>query len=472
MDAIKMIINGERGGSDLPTIDVINPATSELLATVPKGGATEAVQAVDAASRALAEWSARSAHERSAFLMKWHALIEEHEDSLAKTMTLEQGKPFAEALGEMRYANGFISWYAEEGKRVYGEMIPASQSTKRLFVHKQPIGVVAVITPWNFPAAMITRKVGPALATGCTVVIKPASQTPLTAIRLVELALEAGIPAGVIHVVTGSAREISEAWQADERVRKLTFTGSTEVGKLLMKGAADTMKKISLELGGHAPAIVMADADLDKAVEGVLAAKFRNAGQTCVCANRIYVHTSIAEEFTKRIGEKTQALTVGNGLDEHVKIGPLIDEEAIAKVERHVEDAKEKGATVVTGGERIKGLYYAPTVLAAVTDEMICMKEETFGPVLPITLFDTTEEVIQRANDSIYGLAAYVFTENITQGIRLCEALEYGIVGLNDGLPSAPQAPFGGFKQSGLGREGGHQGIDEYLEVKYISLGL
>ncbi|MDV6377184.1 NAD-dependent succinate-semialdehyde dehydrogenase [Sporosarcina sp. GW1-11] len=472
MDAIQMMINGKWTGSNLPTIEVVNPATSKKIASVPKGGADEAMQAVDAASQALVEWSARSAHERSALLMKWHALIEQHEDSLAKTMTMEQGKPLAEALGEMRYANGFISWYAEEGKRIYGETIPASQSSKRLFVHKQPVGVVAAITPWNFPAAMITRKVGPALAAGCTVVMKPASQTPLTAIRLVELAKEAGIPDGVINVVTGSASEISAAWQADERVRKLTFTGSTEVGKKLMKGAADTMKKVSLELGGHAPAIVMADADLDKAVKGVIAAKFRNAGQTCVCANRIYVHTSIAEEFTKRISDQTKALKVGNGLEEGVMIGPLIDNSAVEKVEEHVSDAVAKGAIVVTGGKRIEGLFYAPTVLKDVTDDMLCMKDETFGPVLPITLFETTEEVIQRANDSIYGLAAYVFTENITQGIRVCEALEYGIVGLNDGLPSAPQAPFGGFKQSGLGREGGHQGIDEYLEVKYISLGL
>ncbi|PIC64615.1 succinate-semialdehyde dehydrogenase (NADP(+)) [Sporosarcina sp. P13] len=472
MDIVHMMIEGKWIGSDLPTIDVVNPATGKIIATVPKGGADEAAQAVDAASQALAEWSARSAYERSALLMKWHALIEQHEDSLAKTMTTEQGKPLAEALGEIRYANGFISWYAEEGKRIYGETIPASQSSKRLFVHKQPVGVVAAITPWNFPAAMITRKVGPALAAGCTVVMKPASQTPLTAIRLVELAKEAGIPDGVMNVVTGSASEISAAWQSDERVRKLTFTGSTEVGKELMKGAADTMKKISLELGGHAPAIVMADADLDKAVEGIIAAKFRNAGQTCVCANRIYVHSSIAEEFTQRISEQTKALKVGNGLEEGVKIGPLIDDSAVKKVEEHVADAVAKGATAVTGGERIEGLIYAPTVLKGVTDDMLCMKDETFGPVLPITLFETTEEVIQRANDSIYGLAAYVFTENITQGIRVCEALEYGIVGLNDGLPSTPQAPFGGLKQSGLGREGGHQGMDEYLEVKYISLGL
>ncbi|WP_153721294.1 NAD-dependent succinate-semialdehyde dehydrogenase [Sporosarcina cascadiensis] len=473
MEAMELLINGKRTGADLPIMDVVNPATGEKIATVPKGGASEATQAVDAAYHALKEWSALSAYERSAYLMKWSALIEEQEDSLAKTMTMEQGKPLSEALGEIRYANGFITWYAEEGKRIYGETIPSAVASKRLFVHKQPVGVVAAITPWNFPAAMITRKAGPALAAGCTVVLKPASQTPLTAIRLVELAQQAGIPDGVINVVTGSAGEIAEAWQQDERVRKLTFTGSTEVGKLLMKGAADTMKKISLELGGHAPAIVMADSDLNKAVDGVIGAKFRNAGQTCVCANRIYVHSSVAEEFTKRILKKTNELKVGNGLEENVEIGPLIDKSAVEKVREHVKDAKSKGANVETiGGELKNGLFYPPTVLANVTDDMLCMKEETFGPVLPIATFETEEEVIQRANDSNYGLAAYVFTENISAGIRICEALEYGIVGLNDGLPSAPQAPFGGFKQSGLGREGGHQGMDEYLEVKYISLGL
>ncbi|PIC70744.1 succinate-semialdehyde dehydrogenase (NADP(+)) [Sporosarcina sp. P16b] len=472
METTEMIINGKRLGSDLPQIEVVNPSTGKTIGAVPKGGKAEAMQAVDAASAAFSDWAALSAYERSAYLMKWHALIEKHEQSVAEIMTTEQGKPLAEALGEMRYSNGYISWYAEEGKRIYGETIPATQSNKRLFVQKQPVGVIASITPWNFPAAMIARKVGPALAAGCTVVMKPASQTPLTAIRLIELAQEAGIPDGVLNIVTGSASEIAEAWQEDGRVRKLTFTGSTEIGKTLMKGAADTMKKISLELGGQAPAIIMADADLDKAVDGVMAAKFRNAGQTCVCANRIYVHSSIAEKFTKRIAEETDKLKVGDGKEEGVVIGPLIDQDAIDKVDEHVQDAKSKGATVVTGGEHIKGLFYQPTVLKDVTDDMLCMEEETFGPVLPIATFETQEEVIERANDTVFGLAAYVFTENITQGIQMCEALEYGIVGLNDGLPSAPQAPFGGFKQSGLGREGGHQGMDEYLEVKYISLGL
>ena len=467
-----MIINGEKIGDGLPTIKVENPATGEVIATVPKGDGKEAAMAIDAAYEAFPEWSARSAYERSALLQTWHELIKEQAEDLAETMTQEQGKPLAEATGEIAYANGFISWYAEEGKRIYGESIPATGQNKRLFVHKQPVGVTAIITPWNFPAAMITRKVGPALAAGCTVMIKPANLTPITAIKLVQLAEQAGIPKGVINVVTGDSKAIGETWLADTRVRKLTFTGSTEVGKTLMKGAADTVKKISLELGGHAPAIVLEDCDLDKAAEGVLAAKFRNAGQTCVCVNRVYVHESIADAFTKKLVEKASALKVGNGLEDGIDIGPLIDEAAIEKVQRHVDDAIEKGAQVELGGHSKGGLFYEPTILTGVTDDMICMTDETFGPVTPITTFKTEEEAVSRANDSIYGLAAYVFTENMTKGIRISEQLEYGIVGLNDGVPSTPQAPFGGFKQSGLGREGGHQGMDEYLEVKYISVGL
>lgn len=369
------------------------------------------------------------------------------------------------------YANGFLSWYAEEGKRIYGETIPATQRNKRLFVSKQPVGVVAVITPWNFPAAMITRKVAPALAAGCTVVIKPAELTPLTALKLAELSEKAGIPKGVINVVTGEAKEIGEAWIEDERVRKLTFTGSTAVGKLLMKGSADTVKKLSLELGGHAPVIVLEDTDLDKAVDGVISSKFRNAGQTCVCSNRVYVHESIYQQFIDRLVPKVKELKVGNGLEEGTDIGPLINERAVEKVQAHINDAIKLGAKLEVGGTS-KDLFVEPTVLSNINDNMLCMQEETFGPVMPISAFKTIEEAIQRANDSIYGLAAYVFTENISNGIRVVEALEYGIVGLNDGLPSTPQAPFGGFKQSGLGREGGHFGIEEFLEIKYISLGL
>jgi succinate-semialdehyde dehydrogenase / glutarate-semialdehyde dehydrogenase len=472
MKTYQMIINGENIGENLPVVEVNNPATGEVIATVPKGGAEEAASAVDAAYEAFKEWSKLSAYERSEIIRDWHDLIKDNTEDLARTMTEEQGKPLTEARGEINYANGFISWYAEEGKRIYGESIPATVQNKRLFVHKQPVGVTAVITPWNFPAAMITRKVGPALAAGCTVVIKPANLTPITAIKLVQLAEQAGIPKGVLNVVTGDSKVIGETWLADTRVRKLTFTGSTEVGKQLMKGAAETVKKISLELGGHAPAIVLEDSDLDKAAAGVLAAKFRNAGQTCVCVNRVYVHESIADAFTKKLVEKASALKVGNGLENGTDIGPLIDEAAIEKVQQHVDDAKEKGAAVELGGNAKDGLFFEPTILTGVTDDMICMTDETFGPVTPITTFKTEDEAINRANDSIYGLAAYVFTENITKGIHISEQLEYGIVGLNDGIPSTPQAPFGGFKQSGLGREGGHQGMDEYLEVKYISVGL
>lgn len=472
MKTYHMIINGEEVGHELSVIEVSNPATGQVFATVPKGSGQEATLAVDAAYAAFGEWSSLSAYERSELIRNWYDLIKQQTEDLATTMTQEQGKPLSEARGEINYANGFISWYAEEGKRIYGEIIPATQRDKRLFVHKQPVGVAAVITPWNFPAAMITRKVGPALAAGCTVVIKPAGQTPLTAIKLVQLAKQAGIPDGVVNIVTGDSKAIGEAWLQDTRVRKLTFTGSTEVGKTLMQGAAETVKKVSLELGGHAPAIIMADCDMEKAIAGVLAAKFRNAGQTCVCINRVYVQESIAEQFTEKLVVAARQLKVGNGLDEGVDIGPLIDASAVKKVQQHVDDAQEKGATVELGGTQRAGLFFEPTILTNVTDDMVCMQEETFGPVLPISTFSTEAEAIQRANDSIYGLAAYVFTENITRGIRITEKLEYGIIGLNDGLPSTPQVPFGGFKQSGLGREGGHQGIEEYLEVKYVSLGL
>ncbi|APB38084.1 NAD-dependent succinate-semialdehyde dehydrogenase [Heyndrickxia coagulans] len=472
MEDYLMYLNGGWTGEGLPKIKVDNPASGEVIATIPKGGEKEAKLAVDAAHAAFPAWAALSAYERSAYLRTWFELIRQHENELARTMTIEQGKPLKEALGEMRYANGFIEWFAEEGKRVYGETIPASATNKRLFVHKQPVGVVAAITPWNFPAAMITRKVAPALAAGCTVVIKPAKQTPLTALKLAELAAKAGIPKGVMNVITGSAKEIGDTWLADERVRKLTFTGSTEIGKELMRGSADTVKKVSLELGGHAPVIITKHADLDKAAEGTVAAKFRNAGQTCVCSNRIYVQEEVYEAFTKKFTEKVKALRVGDGLAEGTDIGPLIDRNAVEKVEHHVKDAVEKGATVETGGSAKDGLFFEPTVISNVTDDMICMNEETFGPLAPVTKFTDIDEAIRRANDSIYGLAAYVFTENISEGIQIAEGLEYGIVGLNDGLPSTPQAPFGGFKQSGLGREGGRYGIEEFLEVKYISLGL
>lgn len=463
-------INGEWIDTS-DTIEVRNPATGNIMATVTKSDTAEAKQAVDAAHDALKDWQEKTAEERGALLLEWNRLIDEHTEAIARTMVEEQGKPLQEAIGEVRYANGFIEWYAAEGRRVYGETIPASSNKKRIFAIKQPVGVVAAITPWNFPAAMITRKLAPALAAGCTVVMKPASATPLTAIELVKLAEQAGFPPGVINLVTGKASDIVNAWQHDPRVRKLTFTGSTEVGKTLMRGAADTMKKISLELGGHAPLIVTAQADLEKAVPQAVATKFRNGGQTCVCANRIYVEQSIVDAFSEKFIAAVAALKVGNGLDEGTDIGPLIDEDAVEKVMKHLEDAQIRGGEI-TGGEQLDGLFVRPAVIRYANEDMLCMNEETFGPVAPIASFETLEEVIERANATPFGLAAYVFTQDINEALYLAEALEYGIVGVNDGLPSTPQAPFGGWKQSGLGREGGHHGIEEFLEVKYISLGL
>jgi succinate-semialdehyde dehydrogenase/glutarate-semialdehyde dehydrogenase len=466
----KNFINGEWTETE-QTIEVRNPATGNVMAIVTKSDTAEATQAVDAAHEALQEWQQKTADERGALLNEWHRLIAEHTEELARTMVEEQGKPLKEAIGEINYANGFIDWYAAEGRRVYGETIPASSNKKRIFAIKQPVGVIAAITPWNFPAAMITRKVAPALAAGCTVVMKPASATPLTAIELVKLAEKAGFPKGVINLVTGQASDIVKAWQQDKRVRKLTFTGSTEVGKMLMRDAADTMKKISLELGGHAPLIVTAKADLDKAVPQAVATKFRNGGQTCVCANRIYVERAVVDEFSERFIKEVEALKVGNGLEEGVDIGPLIDDDALSKVEKHIEDAQIRGGEVY-GGEVLDGLFIRPAVIRYANEDMLCMNEETFGPVAPIATFDSLDEVIERANNTPFGLAAYLFTQDINEAVYLAESLEYGIVGVNDGLPSTPQAPFGGWKESGLGREGGHHGIEEFLEVKYISLGL
>ncbi|EIT87448.1 succinate-semialdehyde dehydrogenase (NADP+) [Fictibacillus macauensis ZFHKF-1] len=454
-------------------IEVVNPSTHELVATVPNSGSKEAIEAVDRAHAAFTSWSQRTAQERSTLLMNWHHLILENLTALSTLMTKEQGKPLKEAAGELQYAASFIAWYAEEGKRIYGQTIPASHPNKRILVQKQPVGVMAAITPWNFPAAMITRKVAPALAAGCTAIVKPAEQTPLTALRLAELAVEAGIPSDVLQVVTGDAPAIASAWMNDRRVRKISFTGSTAVGKLLMKQAADTVKKVSLELGGHAPFIVLADANIEAAVQGLVASKYRNAGQTCVCTNRVYVHEDIAEAFTTAFVDAVAKLTVGDGLQDATDIGPLIDDAAVAKVQAHIDDAKAHGGTVVYGGEVAPhSLFMTPTVITNAHDHMLCMREETFGPLAPIATFTSTEEVIQRANDTPFGLAAYVYTENLRQAISVSEALEYGIVGINDGLPSVAQAPFGGMKESGLGREGGHFGIEEYLEIKYISIGL
>lgn len=456
-------------------MDVYNPADGTVIGTVSKGGMKEARLAVDAAADAFPAWSRRTANERGELLRRWHELIAEQTDELARIMTTEQGKPLKEAAGEIQYANSFVAWYAEEGKRIYGETIPGSSSRQRIIVTKQPVGVVAAITPWNFPASMITRKVAPALAAGCTVVIKPSGETPFTAIKLVELADQAGIPAGVINIVTGSSSDISGVWQEDCRVRKLSFTGSTEVGKQLMAGASANVKKISLELGGHAPFIVTDQADLDQAAAGLISSKFRNGGQTCVCANRVYVQAGIAEKFAAKFTELVKQLKVGSGMEKGVDIGPLINREAVDKVVRQIKDAKEKGGIVLAGGQALPELgrnYVEPTVIMNATDDMECMNEETFGPLAPITTFETINEAVQRANNSPYGLAAYVFTQNLGEAVRIAESLDYGIVGVNDPVPSTAQAPFGGFKESGLGREGGHYGMEEFLEVKYISLGL
>ncbi|MCQ6274226.1 NAD-dependent succinate-semialdehyde dehydrogenase [Bacillus sp. V3B] len=469
-------VNGEWIlADDSSVIPVVNPANGEVISSVPNCGTVEAKRAVDAAYEALSVWSKKTAAQRGERLQQWYKLIDEEKETIGRIMTREQGKPLQEAMGEVVYANSFISWYAEEGKRIYGETIPASHENKRIVVLKQPVGVVAAITPWNFPAAMITRKVAPALAAGCTVVVKPAELTPLTALKLAELAEKAGIPKGVFNVITGDAKAIGETWLQDGRVRKITFTGSTEVGKILMRGAADTVKKVSLELGGHAPLIVFEDADLDKAVTEAIASKYRNAGQTCVCANRIYVHESIVGVFAEKYSTAVKELKTGDGLEEGTQIGPLIDTRAIQKMEKHISDAVQKGGRIEIGGNKLSlngGYFFEPTVLMNATDEMLCMNEETFGPLAPITTFKTTEEVIQRANHTPYGLAAYVFTQNLSKAIQVSEQLEYGIVGLNDGVPSVAQAPFGGYKQSGLGREGGHHGIEEFLETKYISISL
>ncbi|WAA13844.1 NAD-dependent succinate-semialdehyde dehydrogenase [Fervidibacillus halotolerans] len=453
---------------------VINPANGQQIGSVPKGGAEDAKLAVDAAEKAFQTWSKMTADQRGHLLRRWYETILDNKQEIAETLVLEQGKPMKEALGEITYAASFVYWYAEEGKRVYGETIPASHPDKRILVLKQPVGVVAAITPWNFPAAMITRKVAPALAAGCTVVIKPAEQTPLTALKLAEAAELAGIPKGVVNVVTGEPAEIGDQLLKDSRVRKVTFTGSTEVGKHLMRKAADTVKKISLELGGHAPFIIFADANLDLAVQGVLQSKFRNSGQTCICTNRVYVEKSIASQFIEKLRDASEKLTVGYGLEPETEIGPLIDEDAYKKVESHIQDAVQKGGKIESGGKRLTefegGYFVKPTIISGATEDMKIMQEETFGPVAPVMEFEELEEVVKRANNTPYGLAAYAYTENLKTAVSIAEQLEYGIVGINDALPSVVQAPFGGFKESGIGREGGHFGIDEFLEIKYVSL--
>jgi len=461
------------GNGDAGAIEIRNPATGAIVGRVPKLGAEETNAAIASARAAQADWAKVTARQRSRILLDWYDLVMAHAEDLARILTLEQGKPFKEALTEIHYGASFIEWFAQEARRVYGDVIPGHAPDKRILAIKQPVGVVAAITPWNFPNAMITRKVGPALAAGCSVVLKPASQTPFSAIALVELAQRAGLPKGLLSVITGSAREIGGALTQSPVVRKLSFTGSTEVGVKLMEQSAATMKKLSLELGGNAPFIVFEDADLDAAVEGAIVSKFRNNGQTCVCANRIYVHEAVIDDFADRLAARLSGMSVGDGLDEGVDFGPLIDDAALAKVEEHVRDALAKGGKLRLGGARheLGGTYFQPTVITGATAAMMVAREETFGPLAPLFSFTSEDDVIAAANDTEFGLASYVYTRDNARVWRMGEALEYGMVGINTGLISTAEAPFGGIKMSGQGREGSHYGIEDYLEIKYLCMG-
>ena len=465
------LISGNFVGS--PVDAVANPADGALIAHVPRCGADEATDAVEAAKLAFPSWAARTAKERSQILRRWYELLVEHRQELAAILTAEQGKPLAEALGEIDYAAAYVEFYAEEAKRIAGEILQSHRSDARILVMRQPVGVVAAITPWNFPAAMITRKIAPALAAGCTVVVKPAPETPLTALALAELTQRAGFPAGAVNVVTGDAAAIGSVLTSHPAVRVVSFTGSTNVGKLLMRQCAGTVKKVALELGGNAPFIVFADADLDAAVEGAMVSKFRNMGQTCVCTNRFYVHADIHDAFVARLTSAVRALKVGGGTIEGVTQGPLINEAAVEKVEHHLADALAKGGRIVTGGRRhaLGGTFFEPTILADANDTMVLAQEETFGPVAPIFRFESEDEVIARANDTAFGLAAYFFTRDAARLFRVAERLEYGMVGINSGSISTELAPFGGIKESGNSREGSHHGIDEYVEKKYALIG-
>ena len=457
---------------DQQLIDVHNPATQQLLGSVPKMASAETRRAIQAAEQALPEWRALTAKQRAAHLRAWFELIMSNQDDLARLMTLEQGKPLEEARGEIAYAASFIEWFAEEAKRVYGDTLPGHQTDKRLLVIKQPVGVTAAITPWNFPSAMITRKAGPALAAGCTMVLKPASQTPFSALALAELAHRAGIPAGVFNVVTGSASEVGSELTSNPTVRKLSFTGSTDIGRQLMAECAADIKKVSLELGGNAPFIVFEDADLDAAVAGAVQSKYRNNGQTCVCTNRFYIHQAIYDQFAEKFTQAVSQLKVADGLQQGAELGPLIDEKALNKVEQHIADATAKGAKIVLGGQRhaLGGSFFQPTILTDVPATAAVATEETFGPLAPLFKFSDEQQVIEAANATEYGLAAYFYTQNISRVFRVGEALEYGMIGINTGLISNEVAPFGGVKASGLGREGSKYGIDEYLEIKYLCL--
>jgi succinate-semialdehyde dehydrogenase / glutarate-semialdehyde dehydrogenase len=457
------------------TLPVSNPATGETLGTVPDMGVNETRRAIAAAAAAFPAWAARTAKERANILRRWHDLMVENREDLATLMTAEQGKPLSESLGEIGYAASFIEWFAEEAKRLYGDVIPGHQADKRILVLRQPIGVVAAITPWNFPAAMITRKAGPALAAGCTFVCKPASQTPYSALAMAELGARAGIPAGVLNFVTGrNSAAIGGEMTANSTVRKITFTGSTAIGKKLMAQSAATLKKLSLELGGNAPFIVFDDADLDAAVAGAIASKYRNTGQTCVCANRLLVQGGVYDAFASKLGAAVSRLRVGDGLRGATDQGPLIDAKALAKVEEHIADAVSKGATIAVGGKRhaLGGTFFEPTILTDATSGMLLAREETFGPVAPLFRFQSEQEAIAMANDTEFGLAAYFYTRDLGRSWRVAEALEYGIVGLNTGLISTEVAPFGGVKESGMGREGSRYGILDYTEIKYLCTGI
>lgn len=459
------------GANSAATTPVDNPATGEIIGNVSKCSTGETQDAIAAADLAFKSWRRKTAGERAALLERWFDLIIENSDDLARIMTLEQGKPLAEARGEILYGASFVKWFAEEARRVYGETIPAASADGRIIVQKHPIGVVAAITPWNFPNAMITRKAAPALAAGCTIVIKPAELTPFSALALGVLAERAGIPNGVINIVTGQAAEIGSALTSSPVIRKLTFTGSTRVGKILMEQCAATVKRVGLELGGNAPFLVFDDADLDAAVAGVMGSKFRNGGQTCVCANRILVQDGVYDAFAERLAAATSKLIVGDGLLEGTAIGPMINQAAIAKIQEHVDDATSKGAAVVVGGKLRSGLFYEPTVLRDATVEMKIAKEETFGPVAPLFRFSTEEQAIEMSNDTPFGLASYLYTRDISRAFRVAEALEFGMVGINAGSVSTTAAPFGGIKESGLGREGSHHGLEEFLELKTLHLG-
>ncbi len=455
------------------TLAVRNPATGALLGHVPDMSADETLRAIAAAERAFEPWRARTAEDRSRILRRWFELVMEHQEDLAALMTSEQGKPLAEARGEIAYAASYIEWFAEEARRIYGDVIPSPWTDKRIVVVREPVGVCAAITPWNFPSAMITRKVAPALAAGCTIIVKPASQTPLSALALVELAVRAGVPTGVFNVITGGARAIGGALTTSPVVRKLTFTGSTEVGRLLAAQSAPTLKKLSLELGGNAPFIVFEDADLDAAVQGVIASKYRNTGQTCVCTNRVLVHEAIYDVFAMKLARAVAELKVGNGFAPDVVQGPLIDVQAVNKVEALVADVRAKGGRVLTGGKRhaLGGTFYEPTILADVTPDMQVAREEIFGPVAPLFRFATDDQAVAMANDTEFGLAAYFYTRDQRRSWRVSERLEYGMVGINSGVISTAVAPFGGVKQSGMGREGSKYGIEDYLHTKYLCMG-